>query len=251
MPYPNNLILNDCITYLCRFKKNAFVEKMTLKMKKLYGTLLLIFAIVSVGVAQAPAGMGKNDPDAKKLLDAVSAKFKGYKSVQAKFLLKIENGAGKNIGNKKGTVYMKGNKYRVSIAGQDIFSDGSNTWTFDKSSNEVTINKLDPAANSITPQKLFTNFYDKDFLYKLNDEVKVNGKMMQEVELTPIDKTKAFHKVLLYVDNASINTTKVFEKTGNRYTYSISSITTNAAIPDTTFVFDEKKYPGVETVDLR
>ncbi len=201
--------------------------------------------------AQAPSGMGKNDPDAKKLLDAVSSKFKNYKSVQAKFLLKIENGSGKSLGNKNGTVYMKGNKYRVSIPGQDIFSDGTNTWTYDKSANEVTINKLDPTANSITPQKLFTNFYDKDFLYKLNDDVKINGKMMQEVELTPIDKTKAFHKVLLYVANSTINTTKVFEKTGNRYTYSISSMTTNTSIPDEKFVFDANKYPGVETVDLR
>lgn len=213
--------------------------------------MVFMFMIVAASFAQAPAGMGKSDPDAKKVLDAVSSKFKTYKSVQAKFLLKIENSAGKSLGNKNGTVYMKGNKYRVSIPGQEIYSDGSNTWTYDKSANEVTINKIDPAANSITPQKLFTNFYDKDFLYKLNDDVTMNGKKMQEVELTPIDKTKGFHKVLLYVDNAAIKTTKVFEKTGNRYTYSVSSMTTNGNISDDTFVFDASKYPGVETVDLR
>lgn len=220
-------------------------------MKKVYSSLVLLFAVVFAVNAQAPAGMGKNDPDAKKVLDAVSAKFKSYKSVQAKFNLKIENGAGKSLGNKTGTVFMKGNKFRVTVPGQEMFSDGSNTWTYDKAANEVTINKIDPAANSITPQKLFTNFYDKDFLYKLNENVKINGKSMQEIELTPIDKTKAFHKVLLYVDNASINTTKVFEKTGNRYTYSVSSMSTNGNIPDATFIFDVKKYPGVETVDLR
>lgn len=220
-------------------------------MKKMYSSLVFLFVIIVSSYAQAPNGMGKSDPDAKKILDAVSAKFKNYKSVQAKFLLKIENAAGKVVGNKKGTVYMKGNRYRVSIPGQEIYSDGSNTWTFDKSANEVTINKIDPAANSITPQKLFTNFYDKDFLYKLNDDVTVNGKKMQEVELTPIDKTKAFHKVLLDISNSTINTTKVFEKTGNRYTYSISSMVTNSVIQDDTFVFDASKYPGVETVDLR
>ena len=220
-------------------------------MKKIYSSLVLMFAIILSTYAQAPNGMGKSDPDAKKILDAVSTKFKTYKSVQAKFLLKIENAAGKVLGNKNGIVYMKGNRYRVTISGQEIYSDGNNTWTYDKSANEVTINKIDPTVNSITPQKLFTNFYDKDFLYKLNDDVKMNGKKMQEVELTPIDKTKAFHKVLLYVSNSAINTTKVFEKTGNRYTYSISSMTTNGAIPDATFIFDAAKFPGVETVDLR
>ena len=222
-----------------------------LTMKRICTLLLSLFTLATSAFAQVPASMGKSDPAAKKLLDAVSTKFKNFRSMQAKFSLKIENAAGKKLGTKAGTVYMKGTKYRVSIPGQEIYSDGVNTWTYDKAANEVTINKIDPSANSITPQKLFTNFYDKDFLYKLNDDVKSGGKMMHEVELTPIDKTKPFHKVLVWVDNAAINTTKVFEKTGNRYTYSVSSMTTNGTIPDATFVFDPKKYPGAEIVDLR
>ena len=219
-------------------------------MKKIYASMATFFVATTILFAQ-PAGMGKSDPDGKKVLDAVSAKFKTYKSVQAKFLLKIENAAGKNLGTKTGSVYMRGNKYRVSVPGQDIYSDGRDVWTYDKSSNEVTINRIDPSANSITPQKLFTNFYDKDFLYKLNGVVKQSGKSMQEVELTPIDKTKAFHKVLLYVTNSTISTTKIFEKTGNRYTYSVNGMTTNGVIAESTFVFDTKKFPGVEVVDLR
>lgn len=219
-------------------------------MKNIYMSLVAVLLATTMLYAQ-PAGMGKSDPDGKKVLDAVSAKFKTYKSVQAKFLLKIENAAGKNLGTKTGSVYMKGNKYRVSVPGQDIYSDGKNVWTYDRSSNEVTINKIDPSANSITPQKLFTNFYDKDFLYKLNGVVKQAGKSMQEVELTPIDKTKAFHKVLLYVTNGVINTTKIFEKTGNRYTYSINNMATNGAIAESMFIFDTRKFPGVEVVDLR
>ena len=219
-------------------------------MKKVYNTLVLIF-FFSALQAQTPKGMGNSDPDAKKVLDAVSAKFKTYKTVEAKFALKIENASGKNLGTKTGTVYMKGTRYRVNVTGQEIYCDGTNIWTYDKAAKEVTINKIDPSANSITPQKLFTNFYDKDFLYKLNGNVPINSKPMQEVELTPIDKTKAFHKVLVYVSNSVINTTKVFEKTGNRYTYSINNMKTNTTIPDPMFVFDSKLYPGVEAVDLR
>ncbi len=219
-------------------------------MNKFLILLLTVFTGLNLQ-AQVPKGMGTNDPAAKKVLDAVSNKFKSFKSVQAKFSLKIENATGKNIGKKSGTVYMKGTKYRISIAGQDIFSDGNNVWTYDKSSNEVTINKIDPSANSITPQKLFTNFYDKDFLYKLNGNVKLNGKTVQEVELTPIDKTKPFFKVLLYISSNTITTTKVFEKTGNKYTYSVNNMVTNGKVDDSMFIFDQKKYPGVEVVDLR
>ena len=219
-------------------------------MNKILSTLLACFILFTTQ-AQTARNAGSNDPQAKKLLDAVSKKFKSFKSVQAKFALKIENAAGKTVGNKTGTVYMKGTRYRISVPGQDIYSDGSNVWTYDKSANEVTINKIDPSANSITPQKLFTNFYDKDFLYKLNGNVKMNGKTMQEVELTPTDKTKPFFKVLLYINSATINSTKVMEKTGNKYTYSVNSMNTSTAVNDNVFVFDAKKFPGVEIVDLR
>jgi len=220
-------------------------------MKSLFSSLIYSAIIIVSATAQVPKGMGKSDADAKKILDAISTKFKGYKSVTAKFVLKIENASGKSIGTKSGSVFMKATKYRISMPGQEMFSDGSTTWTYEKSSNEVTINKIDPAANSITPQKLFTNFYDKDFLYKLNGMVKEGGKDMQEIELTPVDKSKPFHKVLLYVNNSTICSTKVYEKTGNRYTYSVSNMNTSSIVPDNTFLFDAKKYPGVEVVDLR
>lgn len=221
-------------------------------MKKIITSVALLIVGIVTLFAQ-PKGMGNNDPEAKKILDAVSAKFKSFKGVQAKFSLNIENGTGKSLGTKTGVVYMKGNKYRVTITGQEIFCDGSNISTYDKSANEVTITKIDPSANSLTPQKIFTNFYDKDFLYKLNQEKTVAGKKVQEIELTPIDKSKPFFKVLVYVDKASqiISSTKVFEKTGNKYTYAITNINTTAPVNDTQFVFDAKKYPGAEVVDLR
>jgi outer membrane lipoprotein-sorting protein len=222
-------------------------------MKKLIPAVILLILLSSLNVIAQPKGMGKNDADAKKVLDDVSSKFKSFKTVNASFNLKIENAAGKVLGSKKGIVSMKGNKYRVSVTGQEIFFDGSNIWTYDNSSNEVQITKFDESANMITPQKLFTNFYDKDFLYKLNGETKSAGKTMQEVELTPIDKSKPFFKVLVNINKNSktISNTKVFEKNGNRYTYSVSSMKTNTAIPDALFVFDAKKYPNVELVDLR
>jgi len=221
-------------------------------MKKFITCMLLTIAFLASVSAQTK-GLGQNDPAAKKILDAVSAQFKKYASVKAGFSLKIENAAGKSIGNKAGTLFMKGSKYRISVTGQEIFSDGVNVSTYDKSANEITITKLDPAANTLTPQKLFTNFYDKDFLYKLNGESTVGKKKVQEIELTPTDKSKPFFKVLLYIDKASnaISSAKIFEKTGNKYSYGVSNMNTTTAVSDAQFVFDAKNYPGVEVVDLR
>ena len=218
-------------------------------MKRFYTILVLLIAIVTIkGQAQ-----DSNDPEAKKILDGVSAKFKTFKTVKATFTYKVENAAGKTLSSKNGTVYMKGTKYRVTIVGQEIFCDAVNVWTYDKAANEVTITKLDNSSNTLTPQKLFTNFYDKDFLYKLNGEKKQGTKTLQEIEMTPTDKSKTFSKVYVYVDKAgkTLYSTKVLETSGNRYIYTVNTLTPNTTIDDKQFVFDVKKYPGVEVVDLR
>lgn len=206
---------------------------------------VLFFAIA--GFAQG------GDPAAKKVLDAVSAKFKTFKNVQANFTFKNEDSKGALLGTKKGTVYMKGSKYRVTINGQEIFCDGSNIWTYDKATNEVTITKLDPGAGGITPQKLFTNFYDKDFLSKLNGEKTDNKKLVQEIEMTPVDKTRTFHKVYLLIDknNKTIYSTRVLDKAGTVFTYTVNNMNTKVNLPDAQFLFDKAKYPGVEVIDLR
>ena len=232
---------------------HTFKRRKPVIMKKLISLLSVFLFAVPVIFAQAPKGLGKSDPEAKKILDAVSAKFKTYKTVKANFTLKVENSTGKEQGSKTGVVQMKGMKYKVAITGQEIICDGKTIWTYDKSANEVQISTLDNSAGNITPQKLFTNFYDKDFLYVQNEDIKKANKTYQVVELTPIDKTKPFFKVLIEVDKAasSIASTKVFEKNGNRYTYAVNSMSTNAAMADEIFVFDPKKYPGVEVIDLR
>ena len=215
-------------------------------MRKLY--LITGFLITAtLTIAQ------KNDPAAKQVLDAVSAKFKTFNTVQAGFAYKVEDAKGKVMSTKSGTVWMKGSKYKVSFGGQEIFSDGKTVWNYDKNSNEVTINEIDASGSALTPQKLFTNFYDKDFLYVMNGEKKIGTKTIQEIEMTPTDKSKPFHKVYLQVDKTAktIYSTKVLENGGNRYTYTVSSLKTNGPLADNYFAFDKKKYPGVEEVDLR
>ena len=94
-------------------------------------------------IGQSSKGLGKSDPEAKKILDGVSAKFKTFKSVKANFSLAIENASGKNQGTKTGNVQMKGAKYRITLNGQEIFCDGKTIWTHDKAANEVQVTTMD------------------------------------------------------------------------------------------------------------
>ena len=216
----------------------------------LYMKVILSFLIAFMGIATCFSQA--SDPAAKKILDQASAKIKSYKSVQVRFTLQIQDGQGASQGTKNGVLNMKGNKYVVQITGQEIYCDGKTTWTFDKSANEVTVTKVDPSSSSLSPQKLFTNFYDKDFLYKVNGEQKVGSKTVVEIEMTPIDKSQNFHKVYLYVDKKShlVSSGKMLDKSGNRYIYTINSLNGNANLSDASFIFDKSKHPGVEEVNL-
>eukprot|EP01035_Chromulina_nebulosa_P001908 gene1908-2578_t len=193
----------------------------------------------------------QNDPAAKVILDKVSAKYKTLKTVQANYNLNVTNRAGKNAGKKNGMIYLKGTKYMITEKSLEISSDGAKMWKYEPAANEVTISAVDNSGQSLTPQKLFTNFYDKDFLYKLNGDKTVGGKKLSEIELTPIDKRKSFFKVYVYVDPAQqlIVSSKIYENSGNIYDYSISNLKTNGTLDDKMFVFDKTKHPGVEEIE--
>jgi outer membrane lipoprotein-sorting protein len=172
--------------------------------------------------------------------------------MKADFSYTLENPTAKIKETQVGTLLLSGAKYRLGISGQEVISDGKTIWTYMKEAKEVQINEVDPTDDGIKPSEIFT-MYEKGFIYKFVDEKSVAGKVQQNLELTPTDKTKTFFKIKLTIDKSSKQIVKsvIFEKTGNRYTYAIKSFTPNFAVNASTFTFDAKKYPGVEVVDLR
>lgn len=193
------------------------------------------------------------DAKAKSILESVSKKVNGLKSLKANFALYLSGANGKVRESKKGTFLMKGPKYRVTMAGQEIICDNKTVWTYMKDANEVQVSTFNPSEQTISPAKLFTNFYDKEYSYKYLGARKVAGKNCDVVELIPINKGKQFAKVELAVDKATntIAGGSIYEKNGNMYRYEVSGFSPNAAIADNQFTFDAKAHPGVEVVDLR
>jgi chaperone LolA len=210
-------------------------------MKKMLMILAVVFSLSAVA---------QKDPKAKAILDKVSTNFKTLKTVEANYNLTVTNRAGKNAGNKSGKIYLKGQKYLLTEASLQIMSDGKTVWRYEPDANEVAVSNASDAGDGITPQKLFTNFYDKDFIYKLNGNVKQGTKTVAEIEMTPTDKRKNFFKVYLYVDEAQkmIVSSKIYENSGNIYTYGMSSLKLNQPLKDEMFVFNKAKYPGVEVI---
>lgn len=209
-------------------------------MNKIY--FLLIALAMTAGSAKA-----QNDPAAKKILDAVKAKVKTYKGINAGFTLLSKSRSGKINNNVNGKIAVKGNKYYIKDGGKEIFSDGSKTWNYN-GDDEVTVTSADAEDNELSPQKLLTDFYNKDFTYKLIS----SAGNFNEIQLTPIDKRKNFQKVNVFVDKTKMMITraKVVDKSNNTIEFNLKNINTSSDIPDDTFVFNQKKYKkNIEVIE--
>jgi outer membrane lipoprotein-sorting protein len=209
--------------------------------------LIVLFVFISI------SAIAQTDKKAQEILKGLSTKYKSYKSINASFSILIENDKDKTKQEQSGTLNLKGQKYKLQIAGQDIISDGKTRWTFVKDANEVQIDNQKTDENSITPTNIFT-IYEKGWNSKFMGEQKVKGVTYQLIELVPIDaKSKNIFKVKLTIDKSlkTITTAKVYDKNGSIQTITIDKFVANGANDDTIYVFSSAKYPGSDIVDLR
>jgi len=212
---------------------------------------LLVAFITSISFAQTPEP--KQDKKAEDILKGVSKKYQSFKSVKATFVITLENPNDKSKDEQKGTICLKGNKYKLEVAGQDIVSDGKTRWTFVKDANEVQIDNLKVDENAITPANIFT-MYEKGFLFKFVGEQNEKGMIYQLVELVPIDpKKKNIFKVKLSINKNDkfITTAKLFDKNGTIQTIAVDKLSPDACDDDSIYSFNAAKYPGAEVIDLR
>lgn len=217
-------------------------------MKKFF-SIVAVAALLGAHTVQA-----QTDAKAKSILDAVAKKVNGLKSFKANFALHLTGGkGGKVTDSKKGTVAVKGQKYHVVLSAQEIICDTRNVWTYNKDAKEVQMTNYNPGEQTMSPAKLFTNFYDKEYRYTYKGEAKANGKTCDVIEMIPLDKSKQFSKIELMIDKASSMVTggNIWEKNGNKYEYAISNFTPNANVSDNDFTWNKAAHPGVELVDMR
>jgi outer membrane lipoprotein-sorting protein len=201
------------------------------------------------------AQMVSSAEKAKKILDEVSAKTKGFSSINATFSYRLENKTNKMAEKQTGNLVLKGQKFKLTLANQEVLSDGKTVWIYLKEANEVQIKTIEDfnAESEISPTKIFT-IYEQGYKYDFVKDATVGGKVVSTVDLLPLEvKKKNYSKVRLEIDKSSkqIISTKSFGKDGNTYTLDVSKFATNNPFEDKFFTFDKSKFQGVEVVDLR
>lgn len=150
-----------------------------------------------------------------------------------------------------GILLVKGDKYKLDIAGQKVITDGKTSWTYIAESKEVQINTVDKDENALTPTRLLTS-YSTDYKSRLVDEITKDGRGLYQIELKP-NADKTFTSVELNVDKElyRIMQIAIHDKSGNTFTYIVNKFESNIPVNDSEFTFNPKDYPGVEIIDMR
>lgn len=216
-------------------------------MKKL---MLIVIAITVVSLLSAQ-DTDKGDKKSNEILNRLTAKTEAYKTIKAEFSYVMKNAEAGIDEKTEGTLFVKGDKYRLLIAGQTVISDGVTTWTYIKDADEVQINSVENSEESITPNKLLTS-YNKDYKSKFVKEAFQYGTTVNIIDLTPI-VGKSYSSVRVIIDKAKDQLLEItiFDKNGSTYSYIINKFEPNAVVSDTQFAFNKTEFPGADIVDMR
>ncbi|MFM1840518.1 MAG: hypothetical protein RIR47_567 [Bacteroidota bacterium] len=196
--------------------------------------LLSVFTFLSFTVS------AQKDAVAKQLLDQIGAKVKASKGILVNITLTSKNNKGKTLGAKQIALQMKGDKYLLKEGKMEILCDGVNIYNFD-GVNSISKSSVAESDQTLSPQKLLSGNYDKDFNFKLlsQDNAKAT------IELYPIDKRKSFQKVTLVINKqqSALSSALILDKSNNMTDVKVGSINYAASLNDKIFLFNRAKYP--------
>ena len=200
-------------------------------MKTIFLSILTVLSLSAIA---------QKDALAKQILDQVGAKVKASKGILVNITLISKNNKGKNMGTKQIALQMKGDKYLLKEGKMEILCDGQNIYNFD-GANSISKSSVAESDQTLSPQKLLSGNYDKDFNFKLlsQDNAKAT------IELYPIDKRKSFQKVTLVINKlqSALSSALILDKSNNQTNVKVGSINYAASLNDKIFQFNRAKYP--------
>lgn len=194
------------------------------------GTLAIIFAAFTT--------QAQTSPQADKLIKQSKAKFESLKDFKASFVYTLNNPNLKKPIVKSGDITVKGEKYKIVFADEQMFSNGKYLWVLLMDDEEIIKSDIDPEG-SITPDRLY-KIYEKD------SKTKYDGAEggLEKVSLFANDKKGDIWKTELWINKSTklIDKAVMHARNGSTYRYEMKNIQSNLGVPEATFDLNESKY---------
>lgn len=215
-------------------------------MKRVITTLILAVACI-ISYAQSSVD---TDQGATAILRKMANLYNGYSTISFNFTVKVVKEK-KTLDAFHGVLNIKKEKYTMALEDQQVFCDGTNLWTFQKESNEVSIFAFEPGDEPVFHPNILIN-WEKEFRAQYIRESVENNKVLHIVDLLPL-KSQSYYKIRAYINksNHQIVRFEMYDKNNSITTLSIDKFAANKPIEDSFFTFNPSQYPNVSINDMR
>lgn len=219
-------------------------------MKKLIVSLLALLAICTCANAQTKEVAV--DPNAKAILDKAAAKFSNHIGLSANLSVKVINNQTNKNSNYKGSLKVKGNKFKLSLSDVDTYYDGKTQYVHLVKEKEVNISTPKEEELKDTNPIFLLQSYKNGYKMRYEGERNENGVLVDVVNLYPNDRNKPFSIITISINKKTLLPVLVKAKGKNGIDTNVSiSDCVDKSIDDAVFVFDTKANKDVEIIDLR
>ncbi len=187
----------------------------------------------------------RNRTDVKKIVAKARQLNSSTKTATIRF---TQSGGGEDGSGKLD--YAQGNRFRLELPSRTIISNGSLTWSWTPSKNQVVINKA-ASGGQLTPNDILQSF-PGNYSTKLDGETTIGGNAVWIVNATASGDRRLgdISSAVLYIDKKSYRFRKISVTSpslGN-LTLQITSADYDATIPDSRFNFTPPE--GAKVIDL-
>lgn len=201
---------------------------------------LLLLMISSPTTAQ--------DPD--DVLQRIQTTYDEAEALRASFTQEIGSPFADRPTTNRGTVWMQDQKFRIETADQTLVADGTTTWIYRASTNQVIINDYVNDETTLTPDEIFYDYAER-FVVRSMDSERHDGDRYFVLHLTPRSDDTTYQSVTLHVRDrdTAITRLQLEDRDDTTITFTFDHIQFNPDIDANQFTFEPP--PEAEVVDLR
>jgi outer membrane lipoprotein carrier protein len=207
-------------------------------------TVILLLSLLTLTLS------AQKDPEALKVLSDFSQKATEAPSVTIDFKLITNDSKEGDVTTMSGSVIISGDKYRLVLDDNNIWTDGSNVWNFLPDVNEVTITGTDPDDESfITKPSLLFTLYEEGYKIRLVEQTAKEW----VIDLYPEEITSDLIRIRLKIGKILYDLSGAEYKTKDGITMTLVTDKYDLTFKPASdfFIFNPADYKGIDVIDMR
>lgn len=211
------------------------------------------FGIIALLCCFATLLFAEVNEEAVALLDKTSSLYKQSTGTEMSLKISIDDAQTGQQTSVNGNLKTRDKRFVLTTSFATMNFDGTNLYIYQPDVNEITISS--PAESEISdmdPTQIMS-MYSEGYQIPKPEYSTENGKKIAIVSLYPEDKAEDFHRLSLKIDLSNYCPLQIttYGKNGMTNTIDILKIDTNKNFSEKELIFDLKKYPKAQIIDIR